>query len=65
MTVIDVSMLGKWVDENSSTLSIDFCQKYCQTVKVELICNDNDTDKFVESFYQQEEPDKKEMEKSL
>lgn len=48
MTIINVSMLGKWADQKQSALSIDFCQKYCDSIKVELICDDNDTDKYIE-----------------
>jgi nitrogen regulatory protein P-II 1 len=47
MTIIDVSTLGKWADPERSRLSIEYCDKYCTTVKIELVCEDKDLDKFV------------------
>lgn len=47
MTVINVSMLGKWADQEQSSLSIDFCQKYCTSIKIELICNKTEVDKII------------------
>lgn len=47
MTIIDVSTLGKWIDPESSKLSIEYCERYCNSVKVELVCADNDLEKFV------------------
>ena len=38
MTVIDVSALGEWVDPKKSKLSIEYCEKYCSSVKIELVC---------------------------
>lgn len=48
MTVIDVSMLGNWADPNRSKLSMEYCEKYCSSVKIELICQDDELNKFVD-----------------
>ncbi|MCJ7555136.1 MAG: P-II family nitrogen regulator [Ignavibacteriaceae bacterium] len=48
MTVIDVSTIGKWADPQSSKLSIEYCEKYSTTIKIELVCEENDVNKFVE-----------------
>ena len=47
MTVIDVSTLGKWVDPEKSKLSMEFCEKYCTSIKIELVCEDKDSEKFI------------------
>ena len=47
MTIIDVSTLGKWIDPERSRLSIEYCERYCSSVKVELVCSDNELEKFV------------------
>jgi len=47
MTIIDVSTLGKWADPQRSKLSLEYCEKYCTTVKIELVCDDQDADKFI------------------
>jgi nitrogen regulatory protein P-II 1 len=46
MTVIDVSTLGKWADPERSKLSMEYCEKYCTTVKIELVCGEKDVKKF-------------------
>jgi nitrogen regulatory protein P-II 2 len=46
MTVIDVSTLGGWADPKKTKLSIEYCEKYCGAVKIELVCSDEDVDKF-------------------
>ena len=46
MTVIDVSTLGGWTDPERSKLSIEFCEKYCSTVKIELVCADEEAEKY-------------------
>ena len=46
MTVIDVSALGEWVDPKKSKLSIEYCEKYCSSVKIELVCADEELDKY-------------------
>jgi len=47
MTVIDVSTIGGWADPEHSRLSIEYCEKYCSSVKIELVCKDNELEKFV------------------
>jgi nitrogen regulatory protein P-II 1 len=47
MTVIDVSTLGGWADPEHSRLSIEYCEKYCSSVKIELVCTDDELEKFV------------------
>ena len=47
LTVIDVSTLGKWIDPGRSKLSIEYCERYCSSVKLELVCSDDDLEKFV------------------
>lgn len=47
MTVIDVSTIGGWADPEQSKLSIEYCEKYCSAVKIELVCSDEDVDKFI------------------
>ena len=46
MTVINVSALGNWADPDKSKLSIEYCEKYCSAVKIELVCSDEDAVKF-------------------
>jgi nitrogen regulatory protein PII len=48
MTVIDVSLLGNWADPEKSKLSIEYCERYCSTVKIELVCEDSEYEKFVD-----------------
>lgn len=47
MTVIDVSTLGGWADPEHTQLSIEYCEKYCSSVKIELVCEDDELEKFV------------------
>jgi len=47
MTIIDVSTLGEWADPQNSKLSIEYCQKYCSSLKIELVCEDNEVEKFI------------------
>lgn len=47
MTVIDVSTIGNWADPKGSKLSMEFCEKYCTTIKIELVCEDKDLEKFI------------------
>ncbi len=48
LTVIDVSLLGTWADPHKSRLSMEYCEKYCSSAKIELICEDDELDKFLE-----------------
>ncbi len=47
MTVIDVSALGRWADPEKSKISMEFCEKYSTTIKIELVCDDKDGEKYV------------------
>ena len=47
MTVIDVSTIGGWADPENSKLSIKYCERYSSSVKIELVCSDDDLEKFV------------------
>lgn len=47
LTVIDVSVLGNWVDPDKTKLSMEYCDRYCSSVKIELICEDEDVEKFI------------------
>lgn len=47
MTVIDVSTLGGWTDPEKSKVSIEYCEKYCSAVKIELVCGDEDVEKYL------------------
>lgn len=46
MTIIDVSILGGWTDPDNSQLSIEYCEKYCNSLKIELVCEDGNVEKF-------------------
>ena len=48
MTILDVNALAEWADKEAFSYSIKYVQKYSTVVKIELICNDVDTDKLVE-----------------
>ena len=47
MTVIDVSTIGSWADPEESRVSIEYCDKYCCSVKNELVCKDDDVGKII------------------
>ena len=47
MTVIDVSTIGKWADSERSKLSMEFCEKYSTSIKIEIVCEDKDSEKFI------------------
>lgn len=47
MTVIDVSTIGGWADSENVKLSLKYCERYSSTVKIELVCPDDDLEKFV------------------
>src|SRR3990172_2942022 len=48
MTILDANALAEWADEEAFSFSIEYVQKYSRVVKIELICNDEETDKLVE-----------------
>ncbi|MHB8578839.1 MAG: P-II family nitrogen regulator [Ignavibacteriaceae bacterium] len=47
LTVINVSALGGWADPEKSQLSVEYCEKYCSSTKLELICPDDELEKFI------------------
>lgn len=48
MTIIDVATLGKWGDPEKSKLSMEYCEKYSTNIKIELVCEDEYAEKFIE-----------------
>jgi len=48
MTVLDANALSQWADSESYSYSIDLVQKYSTVVKIELICSEDQEDKFTE-----------------
>ncbi len=47
MTIIDVATIGGWADPENSKLSVEYCEKYCSNIKIELVCSDDELEKFV------------------
>jgi len=43
MTVIDVAALAGWADKETFSYSIEYIQKYSTVVKLEIVCNNKDT----------------------
>lgn len=51
MTIIDVMGIGEHLaDPNESTLSIKVIEKYCDIVKVETVCPDENVHEIVETI---------------
>lgn len=48
MTLLDANALAEWADKEAFSFSIEYVQKYSKVVKIELICNDEDSDKLVD-----------------
>ena len=48
MTVLDANALAEWADKEAFSYSIEYVQKYSRVVKIELICNEEESDKLVE-----------------
>ena len=48
MTVLDVNALAEWADKKAFSYSLKYVQKYSTVIKIELICDDLDSDKLVE-----------------
>lgn len=48
MTVIDVSMIGAWADPEKLKVSLEYCDKYCKIVKLELVCSDDEVEKIIQ-----------------
>ena len=59
MTLIDVSTIGKWVDPDRTKLSMEYCEKYCTTVKIELVCDDKEVEKYVNIILEKSRTGKK------
>lgn len=49
-TVIDVSMIGSWANPKESKISVEYCEKYCKAVKIELVCEDESADVMVQTI---------------
>ncbi len=47
MTLLDANALAEWADQEAFSFSIEYVQKYSKVVKIELICNDEDSDKLL------------------
>ena len=47
MTLLDANALAEWADKQAFSFSIEYVQKYSKVVKIELICNNEDSDKLV------------------
>ena len=47
MTLLDANALAEWADKAFS-FSIEYVQKYTKVVKIELICNNEESDKLVD-----------------
>ena len=45
MTLLDANALAEWADKEVFSFSIEYVQKYTKVVKIELICNNEDSDK--------------------
>lgn len=48
MTVLDANALAEWADKEAFSFSINYVQKYSTVVKLEIVCDDTDTDKLSE-----------------
>ena len=47
MTLLDANALAEWADNDAFSFSIQYVQKYSRVVKIELVCNDEDSDNLV------------------
>jgi nitrogen regulatory protein P-II 1 len=45
MTLLDANALAEWADKEAFSFSIEYVQKYTTVVKIELVSNNEDTDK--------------------
>jgi nitrogen regulatory protein P-II 1 len=50
MTILDSNALAEWADKEAFSYSIEYVQKYSRVVKIELICNDGESDRLVEAI---------------
>jgi nitrogen regulatory protein P-II 1 len=44
MTVLDANALAEWADKNAFSFSIEYVEKYSTVVKLEIVCDDSDTE---------------------
>lgn len=47
MTILDANALAEWADKESFSYSIEYVEKYSRVVKIELVCNNEDSDMLV------------------
>ncbi|MBU2493279.1 MAG: P-II family nitrogen regulator [Bacteroidetes bacterium] len=48
MTVLDANALAEWADKKAFSFSIEYVQKYSTVVKLEIVCEDSETDKLID-----------------
>jgi len=48
MTLLDANALAEWADKDAFSFSIEYVQKYSSVVKIEMVCNDEDSDNLVQ-----------------
>jgi nitrogen regulatory protein P-II 1 len=48
MTLLDANALAEWADSEAFSFSIEYVQKYSKVVKIELICNNEDSDRLID-----------------
>ncbi len=48
MTLLDANALAEWADPEAFSFSIEYVQKYTKVVKIELVCNNEESDKLVD-----------------
>jgi len=48
MTILDANALAEWADKESFSYSIEYVEKYSKVVKIELVCNNEDSDMLVD-----------------
>jgi len=48
MTLLDANALAEWADKDAFSFSIEYVQKYTRVVKIEMICNNEDSQKLVD-----------------
>jgi nitrogen regulatory protein P-II 1 len=48
MTLLDANALAEWADKDAFSFSIEYVQKYTKVVKIELICNNEESDKLID-----------------
>ncbi|KAB2847721.1 MAG: P-II family nitrogen regulator, partial [Ignavibacterium sp.] len=48
MTVLDANALAEWADKKAFSFSIEYIEKYSTVVKLEIVCDDSETDNLVD-----------------